>query len=423
MTKNIHINNGWKITLNKSGSADYVKMSYPLRYGIYSEIESKDAVFQFNLNNEITFAKGKGGAWIHPQEWLKRTIGNDWIYYSTGGYTGVYEALGEYYLPNLQYPTNNLMGGRPFETECVNDLVTGWYDHLLMNMSVMINGSADVHKFIVKVVANTPERLAIKAEQLFQTSGGRVTVLPPDCRHVDYDIIPLTISCGCLYKCRFCKVKSTKPFQEKNKEEIKSQISKLKEIYAEDLTNYNSVFLGEHDALCGSSGLILYSIKRAYEEFDFASSTMRGTNFFLFGSVDSLLNVPEHLFTELSRMPCSFYINIGLESADQNTLDHLGKPITSAMVEEAFTRIQDINDRYSNIEITANFLMEESLPPNHYPSFLKLVRDSFLRPKPKGSIYLSPLKFGNPSRELMFDFNRLKLLSRLPTYLYIIQRL
>jgi len=57
-------------------------------------------------------------------------------------------------------------------------------------------------------------------------------------------------------------------------------------------------------------------------------------------------------------------------------------------------------------------------------SFLmKLIRDSQKHVKPKGAIYLSPLKFDSPARKHLFSFNRLKTLSRLPTYLYIIQRL
>ena len=65
------------------------------------------------------------------------------------------------------------------------------------------------------------------------------------------------------------------------------------------------------------------------------------------------------------------YINIGLESADQETLDRIGKPITENQVQEAFWRSQDINDRYSSIEITANFIMDENLPDNHYKKILE----------------------------------------------------
>jgi hypothetical protein len=205
--------------------------------------------------------------------------------------------------------------------------------------------------------------------------------------------------------------------------EIDLQLQTLKEIYADNLPNYNSVFLGEHDALSSSAATLLYGVNKASEHLHLSASSMQGINFFFFGSVDSLLNAPTRLFAELSRLPCLFYINIGLESSDQATLDLLGKPITSAMVEEAFARMQEINDRYGNIEMTANFVMDESLPENHYPRFLKLVRDSFVRRKPKGCVYLSPLRFDSPSRELVLQFSKLKLLSRVPTFLYIIQRL
>ena len=103
-----------RINLEKRGSSSYQKLSFPIHCGVYSEIETKSHVFHFNLNHEIIRAKGKGRGWPHPHEWLKRTPGNDWVYYSTGGYTGVFEATGEYYLPNFQYPTNNLLGGDPF---------------------------------------------------------------------------------------------------------------------------------------------------------------------------------------------------------------------------------------------------------------------------------------------------------------------
>ena len=85
----------------KQGDTRYTKTSYPVRFGQYLEIETDLATFHFNLNREIIRIIGKGVHWPHPQEWLKRTAGNDWIYYSTGGYTGVFETTGEYYLPNL----------------------------------------------------------------------------------------------------------------------------------------------------------------------------------------------------------------------------------------------------------------------------------------------------------------------------------
>lgn len=81
------------------------------------------------------------------------------------------------------------------------------------------------------------------------------------------------------------------------------------------------------------------------------------------------------------------------------------------------------NDTISNVEITCNFVMDESLPATHYETLLSLIRESSQRTKPKGGIYLSPLKFSSPSREILYDFYKLKALSRFPTFLYLIQRL
>ena len=421
--KEIYQHGDIRIHLRKRGSDQYTKASYPLRYGVFSEIETKDAILQFNLNGEIIQAKGKGREWPDPQEWLKRTVGNDWIYYSTGGYAGVFEAIGEYYLPNTPYPTNSLIGGRPLSLPPVARITGSWHDLLRETADRAGGAPANIRDFLSRALANSPEVLQKKAEILFAISGGRVTVLPPDARHVDYNVIPLTIAEGCLYKCRFCRVKTDSPFREKSSEEIAGQIEGLRALYGENLANYNALFLGEHDALCARAELLVETVGKAYRAFGFSGSNMKGTSVFLFGSVDSLLHVPPRLFEDLKKLPCSFYINIGLESADQETLDRLGKPVTAAGIAEAFARMQDINDRYLNIEVTANFIMDERLPENHYSAFLKLVRDGLTRNKPKGCIYLSPLQIGKPSRSILFEFNRLKVLSRLPTFLYIIQRL
>jgi radical SAM superfamily enzyme YgiQ (UPF0313 family) len=412
-----------RIHVRKRGSDRYTKTSYPLRYGVFSELETSNVILQFNLNAEIVHAKGKGREWHDPQEWLKRTSGNDWIYYSTGGYTGVFEAIGEYYLPNTPYPTNSLLGGDPFRLPPVARVIGSWHV-LLREGADRANGAPEnIWDFLVDALANTPEVLQKKAEALFEICGGRISVLPPDARHVDYDVIPLTIAEGCLYKCRFCRVKTERSFRVKSPEEIDGQILQLKEWYGKNLANYNSLFLGEHDALCACPGLIIETIEKACNAFGFFGSNMKGTNVFLFGSVDSLLNAPQQLFEDLEKLPCTFFINIGLESADQETLDRLGKPLTTKKIIAAFAKIQRINDCSLNIEVTANFIMDEYLPKNHYPAFLKLVRDGLPRVKPKGCVYLSPLRINRPSRSLMFEFNRLKVLSRLPTFLYIIQRL
>ena len=60
---------------------------------------------------------------------------------------------------------------------------------------------------------------------------------------------------------------------------------------------------------------------------------------------------------------------------------------------------------------------------SHYRSMMELIRDQVETTRDKGCIYLSPLRFDDPSRARLFDFYKIKRLSRLPLYMYTIQRL
>ena len=411
----------FSIELNCQGSEGYTKVSFPIKYGLFSKLETRDYIFEFNLNHEIRHAKSKKKAWFDPSEWLKRSMGNDWIYYSTGGYSGVFEALGEYYLPNLMYPTNSLLGGKPFEENEIHHIVANWHEIV---SSLPDAGLPDIFsEWLQDIRQKTPEALEKKAQTLFDIIGSRVMVMPPDARHVDYNFIPLTIADGCLYKCTFCKVKNKKPFSIRSEANIDRQIIELRNLYGKDVVNYNALFLGEHDALNAPAGLIIETALKAYEIFGFHSSFMKGSFLFMFGSVDSFLNADPFLFKGLEKLSFQTCINIGLESFDKTTLDLLGKPITPEKVRAAFEKAQQINDTLPNVEITCNFVMDESLPSSHYEALMALIRQSTLRTRPKGCIYLSFLKFGNPSREILYDFYKLKALSRFPTFLYLIQRL
>ncbi len=411
-----------RINLFKGGRTSYEKVSFPAWYGVYHEVETKQATFHFNLNYELIRLVGKTADWPHPQEWLKRTAGNDWIYYSTGGYTGVFETTGEFYLPNLPYPTNNHMGGTPHKIRAVDHLLNNWFE-MLESKQQSHNGHKEVADFLDSVIRQTPDRLTAKANQLHITCDGRVSVLPPDTRHVDYQVMPLTVSRGCLYKCSFCRVKNNREFEEKSISDIDRQIASLQQIYGDDLSNYNSIFLGQHDALQANPELIIYAIDQAHRELNLSGAYINGSNSFLFGSVASILKTEKHTFDRLEKLPGLKYINIGLESADQSTLDMLGKPVAAADVKSAFAKIQEINGSYATVEISANFVTDEDLPQAHYGALLNLVRDKVASVRPKGCIYLSPMKFAQPSRAKLFDFYTLKRLSRLPLFMYTIQKL
>ena len=139
--------------------------------------------------------------------------------------------------------------------------------------------------------------------------------------------------------------------------------------------------------------------------------------------MDSLLNAGADLFEELNQFPFYTYINIGFESADPATLLRINKPLQAGDIVAGFEKLLDINRRYLKIEITANFLMGDRFAPDHYTALIELVRSRLDRFYSKGAIYLSPLNTSRNNRELLQKFIEIKKLSRLPTFLYLIQRL
>lgn len=431
MPTETHQLNNLKITIDKQGSREFTKVSYPIRYGQFSEIKTSDYVFQFNLNGEIKYIQGRSRSWPHPVEWLKRTVTNDWVYYSSGGYTGVYDSFGEYYIPCLSYPSNAIIGGNPFGNPAVISAIDS-FNELLTEIKALTSCSIpqNLKEFFILISKNDENTLNLRALRLHDLIGGELSVLPPDTRHVDYEVIPVIVADGCLHNCGFCRVKSGNGFAPRTKKEITGQIKNLKEFLAQDLKNYNSVFLGQHDALFAGREVLEFAAESAYEIFELGRSNLRGSCLFLFGSAKSIVNSEEALFESLNSLPFYTYINIGLESADPVMLSVLKKPITVEMVCEAFSRMLEINRRYEKIEVTANFIFGKDLPENHLNSFFELNRNRMDHFYSKGAIYFSPLINGtakngrtNDSRGILRKFNEVKILSRLPTFVYLIQRL
>lgn len=437
---------GYRVAARLEGASEYAKTRRPVKYGRYSLIESPEAVLQFDINGEIVRARGKGADWPEPREWLKRTPGNDWVYYSTGGYSGTYESLGgglleepirfrmpapyneifkatgEFYLPNFRYPSNSILGGEPFNNPAVTKILNCWPD-IVRKALEALGPDGQAGDFLKAAVSNSPERLEQRAEEFHGIIGGRIGVLPPDARHVDYDVIPVPVSRGCLYNCSFCKVKDGKGFRALAKDEIRRTIGRLKNFYGLEQENYNSVLLAGNDALNAGRENVIFAAGCALGEFGIRESYMKGANLFMFGSVDSFLGAEAGLFRELNGIGCRTYINVGLESADQATLERLGKPVRAADVMRCFERMLRVNEEFENIEATANFVMDDSLPQSHYDTFMDLAGKSPAGEAGMAPVYLSPLCLTRPGERTMFHFNQLKSLSRMPVYLYIIQRL
>jgi hypothetical protein len=413
-----------EITVDKKGAKQFAKVSYPIRYGRFSEIKTPEYIFQFNLNGEIKYIRGRTRSWPHPAEWLKRTDANDWVYYSVGGYNGIFDLIGEYYLPCFPYPTNSIWQYNPFANSDIQKALAAW-SQLQGNLRTLATHGmpSEIRDSLGLIAGLGTDALRLKSKRLHQIIGGRVSVLPPDTRHVDYEVIPLMIADGCLYHCDFCCIKSRQVFNPRPKENIREQIRQLQTFYGANLNNYSAVFLGNHDALAAGPELIRMAATEAYSAFQIGTSHMENPALFLFGSVDSLLKGGRALPEVLNRLPYYTYVNIGFESADSETLARLKKPLAIDKIKDAFRMMLDINRSYHNIEITANFLLGDQLSPDHYRSLIELVRSRLDRFYSKGALYLSPLNPDRNQRAMIRKFVEIKNWSRLPTFLYLIQRL
>jgi hypothetical protein len=416
--------NNLDISLDKQGVSRYTKGSYPIRYGRFCEIKSPQHLFQFNLNGEIRYIRGRGPNWPHPAEWLKRTDADDWVFYTIAGYNRIFDALGEYYLPCFPYTSNSIWEYNPFADIRIPKALAAWPQLLHTLRSVGNNGlPARIKNFLKLASGQDARALQKKTIRLHTIIGGQVSVLPPDTRHVDYQVIPLMIADGCLYQCRFCCIKSRQFFQPRSEKNILAQIRNLKKFYGADLANYSAVFLGNHDALAAGESHICLAAAEAYNTFEFEKAHVKDARLFLFGSVGALLKAGPQLFEYLNRTPFYTCINIGLESADAATLSQIDKPLEISEIEDAFQKMLDVNRSYLNIEITANFIIGDRLSPDHYRSIMELIRNRLDRFYSKGGIYLSPLNTSRNYRDLLRTFFEIKNLSRLPTNLYLIQRL
>ena len=415
------------ISIEKEGPEKRVKQSFPLRFGRYSEIRTKDFEFCFNLNGEIKSIRGLKPDWPHPAEQFKRTMGNDWVYYTVGdksGHEGVVSWMGEYYLPCLPYPSNPVWEIRYFSNPVIMNAFAEW-SQLFANLYMANSQGMYPHArgLIERILANDDRVLYERSQELNRIIGARVSVLPPDTRHADYDVIPLIISDGCLYHCKFCCVKSDQKFQKRSKENIQEQITALKHYFGADLVNYHALFLGNHDALAAGEDFICFAAEEAYNAFGFRQRMDQRPFLYLFGSVGSFLRSEPALFEKLNRLPFYTYINIGFESMDPDTLSLIGKPVTSGQVKEAFEKMMEINATFDRMEITGNFIAGDNLSPGHDNSLALLLKHAGAKRKSKGAIYLSPLKDSPKKRELLPRFYTIKEESRLPVFVYLIQRL
>lgn len=416
---------GWSLRLHCQGLAVHEKLSYPVRYGRYHELLTPDAVYHLGLDGFPKYAQGRRADWPHPQEWLKLTRGGDWIYYSTQGYSDLFDLTGEYYYPFLSYVSNPLFSGNPFQCRAVVDLLQG-HDQLcrqaaeLVDTGVFTEEAGDVLRLFSHWSSEIISRHGQAHLRLLQT---RIPVLPPDCRHVDYDVLPVIISEGCLANCGFCRVKTSGEFRVRPLPEVEKQLLGLQGLLGAELANYRGIFLGQHDTLACGIDHIHAALELVLGRLALGRGFVREPVVFFFASTASLLAAGEAELRRLERNDCRIHINIGLESFDQATLDALQKPVRGEDNIAAFRRILTINRQCSRLALSANLVSGRQTGPGHLDRTIAVITREVPVFDPGTVIYLSPLTGAYVVREVRADLRRIQALRRLPVYPYLIQRL
>lgn len=413
-----------EIIFDFAGRNDWGKFSFLTWYGIPVKIKWKDYEFDFNLRGNLKRIRGRLSVWPNPLEQLKRTDANDLVYYGDFGYQFSHDLIKNHYFPHTGRHNSKIFKQRPLESFHVKEAIAT-FDQLVKRAGEFSSIAEDERpkEFLAKVATRSREVLFRDAQKLHEIIGGELPILPPDTINVDYEVLPIMVSEGCAYNCSFCLFKTNGNFQVRSRENIEKQIFAMKEMYREDLINYNSLVLGQNDALAAGEELLKGTALFAYEVLKLGDSFHRGRpNLFFFGGVKSFLIASEIMFEMLDSLPYTVYINVGLESPDEETLNYLGKPLGASHVKEAFKKIQLVNGNFSNIEVTCNFVLGEYLSGRHLEAVKNLLSEAGPR-KGKGTIYLSPLIGASNRRQILKEVREVKRISPFPVYLYLVQRL
>ena len=412
---------------SKYGLYQPTKGGFPVRYGERVQITTPELTLELDREGRIRYLTGRTREWPSPLEYLKRTDGDDWVYYSLGEYADHLSLYGEYYLPCPDYPTNRPLGGEPFRRAPVIDALRTWPEALREIRAQRAALPSNLRPFVDRLAVNDPQLLAERARKLHDIIGSAIPVLPPDARHVDYDVVPLIVADGCRYGCSFCCVNDGRGLVPRPMAAIRAQIQALKSWLGRQTGNVQGLFLGLHDALSVKGDLLRRAAEEAHHRLGFDDSPFSRPQLYLFGSVDSLLDAEDRLFEWLGAAPWSTFINVGLESADGETLRRLGKPLTPDRVEAGFRRMLDVNARWPNVEVTANFVFLSD-DGRSDDAMLELMSRHLSRRSSRGTCYLSPLMSGATRprmgrRPLLQRIHRLQRAAPLPLHLYLIQRL
>jgi hypothetical protein len=241
-------------------------------------------------------------------------------------------------------------------------------------------------------------------------------VLPPDTIKVDYRVLLIKVMDGCTNTCGFCMARGDSAFVVRSKDDIDRQIDVLAEVYGADLYNYNSVVLGECDALV--SPFIEYAAHRAFDVFHCGASYHAGSYLFLFATNRTLCEHPDSTFDMLEALPFeNVCVNVGWEAATDAALSQLRKQQTAQEVLVGMAKAGEINRKYQKVKISGNFITADGF---EYDSIVNAIGES----RYGGALYLSPLRGQCSSGQALRDLHTIRKAHRDGrVHLYTMQRL
>ncbi|MDY7030786.1 MAG: hypothetical protein SVY10_02625, partial [Thermodesulfobacteriota bacterium] len=286
-----HRCNDLEIIFDFGGRDDWGKFSFPVWYGLPVKINWNEYEFDFNLLGNLKRITGKSSVWPNPSEWLKRTDGNDLVYYGTYAYQYSYDLIKNYYIPYTGRYDSELFKEKLLESSHVRKGLIA-FDKLVVKAgeAVKIAKNSRVKEFLNRIAVRNRDALSNEACRLHSIIDGNLPVLPPDTIDVDYEVIPLMIMKGCSSNCGFCRFKNQRELKVRSGKNIKRQLTSLRKMYGEDLINYNSLVLGQNDALFALETVSNEILDMSYEMLNMGKSYHRkGPSLFLFGGVGSFL--------------------------------------------------------------------------------------------------------------------------------------
>ena len=422
-----HVVGDIDVIFDHGGRKDWGKYTFPVYYGMPVILRRQRHEFHFNQLGQVRRIYCHARYWPNAQETLKRTIANDWIFMSTFGYEGSYDLMKSHYVPLTGYHDSALFTDdeQPLDSPYVAKALRKFDDLILRVRELVDDGTAEgrAAEFFKRVAVHDREMLMRVTQLLHEIGRGSLPVLPPDTIDVEYEVLPVMISDGCTGGCTFCKFNNKLEFRVRDEDNIREQIIALRDYFGPELMNYNSVVLGQNDALASGRDTLEYAARMAYDELKLAESWHNGSNLYLFGGVPTLLETGEDVFRMFNELPYSnIFVNIGLESPHEPTLDFLGKPQTRRDVLSAFKKLQRINMAYSKMNISCNFMIGDDLPREHIEGVRELLGSVETRML-KGTAFISPLEGHSSHRLTRNDFTKIKIAARMPVYLYLVQRL